>query len=51
MPEFEIGDYVEIMCHDGKTFKGVLMEFTDLYFILTPGLGFPFDEVLTMVAA
>ena len=45
--DFAIGDYVEIVCHDGAVFKGVLQDFTRYYFILN-GCGFPFEDVRVM---
>jgi hypothetical protein len=46
--DFQVGDRVEIVCKDGKRFAGVLLDFTEAYFILSPGLGFPHDEIIVM---
>lgn len=49
--EFEIDDLVEIVCEDGKEFRGVLTHFTEDYFTLRVNrttLGFPFDGVALM---
>jgi len=46
--EFEIDDVVEIVCTDGKEFRGVLTHFTEDFFTLRVNrvtLGFPFDGV------
>jgi hypothetical protein len=45
--EFEVGDYVEILTKDGATFRGVLQDFTEVYFILN-GCGFPHEDVVSM---
>jgi hypothetical protein len=54
MNEYEAGTRVQIMCHDGAEFEGVLMDdFTDTYFkLMTPKgpLGFPHDDVRIMNA-
>lgn len=47
--DFEIGDPVEIVCRDGARFAGTLIDFTDNYVVLSPGLGFPHDEVAVML--
>lgn len=44
---FAIGDFVEIVCHDGKAFAGWLEDFTSQYFVLS-GRGFPHADVLAM---
>jgi hypothetical protein len=45
---FEIGEFVEIVCHDGKTFAGWLEDFTPDYLVLTGPRGFPHADVLAM---
>ena len=54
MNEFEAGTKVQIMCHDGAEFEGVLRDdFTDSYFTLQTEngpLGFPHEDVRIMNA-
>jgi hypothetical protein len=47
MPEFAIGDYVEILCCDGARFVGVLQDFTEDYVLLN-GYGYALDMILVM---
>jgi hypothetical protein len=49
--DFAIGDFIELICADGKTFRGVLMDFSDNYLVITPGLGFPFDSIKVVTYA
>lgn len=47
MNEFSIGDWVEIVCHDGASFAGVLQDFNADYLLLN-GYGFPIADVVVM---
>jgi hypothetical protein len=47
LPEFHIGDCVEIICKDGATFNGFLEDFGEGYVILS-GLGYALDDIITM---
>ena len=43
--DFGVGDYIEILTKDGKTFQGVVQDITGLYFILN-GCGFCHEDVV-----
>lgn len=47
MNEFTIGDFVQIMCKDGATFKGVIQDFTEDYVLLN-GCGYMLEDIVTM---
>ena len=54
MNEFAIGDYVRIVCHDGRVFVGVLQEaFLEepVPYILLNGCGFPVSDIVAMEPA
>lgn len=47
LPEFQIGDPVEILCKDGATFTGFIEDFTADYVILS-GYGYAMDDIIVM---
>jgi hypothetical protein len=51
MVEFHVGDFVELLCHDGAKFAGWIEGFTSQYVVLTGPRGFPLEDVKVMVHA
>lgn len=47
---FAIGDFVEIICHDGASFAGWLQDFTPWYTTID-GRGYPNEDIRLMTHA
>jgi hypothetical protein len=50
MSEFALGDHVQIICHDGAVFQGIITGFTEDY-VLINGCGFPLADIRAMMPA
>jgi hypothetical protein len=49
MPEFQVGDFVQIVVKpDGAVFTGVLIDFTPAFITLSGPRAFPAEDVMTM---
>ena len=44
---FAVGDWVEIVCHDGQRFRGVL-QLLNLQYAVINGCGFPCEDIRLM---